>query len=314
MNFFSIKFYHFAILFLALATLSACGDDEPMELSIVETAQATDDLSTLVAALTQAGLVNTLSGDGPFTVFAPTNAAFQEFLDDNGYSSLADVPNAALASVLTYHVVSGRVLAADLTDGYVPTLSAGPNGEGISLQVDLSSGVKLGNTATPTTTDISTTNGIVHIIDKVMSPPDAVDLALANPLFSTLVAALTDTRHTTDFVGILKGAGPFTIFAPTNDAFQALLNTNDDWNSLADIDIDLLATVLSYHVVSGANVQSSQLSDNQEVSPLTNGTLTIDLSNGVKVETTSGQSVPVIAPDVQGSNGVIHGISSVLQP
>ncbi len=314
MNFFSIKFYHFAILFLALATLSACGDDEPMELSIVETAQATDDLSTLVAALTQAGLVNTLSGDGPFTVFAPTNAAFQEFLDDNGYSSLADVPNAALASVLTYHVVSGRVLAADLTDGYVPTLSAGPNGEGISLQIDLSSGVKLGNTATPTTTDISTTNGIVHIIDKVMSPPDAVDLALANPLFSTLVAALTDTRHTTDFVGILKGAGPFTIFAPTNDAFQALLNTNDDWNSLADIDIDLLATVLSYHVVSGANVQSSQLSDNQEVSPLTNGTLTIDLSNGVKVETTSGQSVPVIAPDVQGSNGVIHGISSVLQP
>jgi len=316
MNFFSIKFYQLAILFLALATFSSCGDDEdPMDLSIVQTAQADDDLSSLVAALTQANLVSTLSGDGPFTVFAPTNAAFQELLDSNAdWNALSDIPNDVLTNVLTYHVVSGRVAAADLNTGYETTLSTGPNGEGVSLQVDITGGVKLANIATPIETDIVRSNGIIHKIDKVMLPPNVVGFALANPNFSTLVAALTDSRHTTDFVGVLSGDGPFTVFAPTNTAFQELLDSNEDWNSLADIDIDLLATVLSYHVVNGANVQSSQLIDDQNINPLTNGNLTIDLSSGVQIETTSGQSVPVIVADVQGTNGVIHGISSVMLP
>ncbi len=315
MNFFSIKLRHLFILLLALATFSSCGDDEPMEMFIVETAQADDDLSSLVAALTQANLVTTLSGDGPFTVFAPSNAAFQALLDSNpDWNALSDIPNDVLTSVLTFHVVSGRVAAADLTTGYVPTLSAGPNGEGISLQVDVTNGVTLNNSATPTATDISTTNGIVHKIDAVMLPPNVVGLALNNPAFSTLVAALTDTRHTTDFVGILSGAGPFTVFAPTNDAFQELLDSNDDWNSLADIDIDLLATVLSYHVVNGANVQSDELTDGQQITAFSNGTLTVDLSDGVNIGTSSDQSVPVIVPNVQSTNGVVHGISSVLLP
>lgn len=305
--------YHFAILFLALATFSSCGDDEPMELSIVETAQFDEELSSLVAALTQANLVTTLSGDGPFTVFAPTNAAFQALLDsDPAWDELSDIPNDVLTSVLTFHVVSGRVLAEDLVDGYEPTLSAGPNGEGVSLKVDVTGGVKFNNTATPTATDIITTNGVVHKIDQVMMPPNVVGLALANPIFSSLVAALTDTRHTTDFVGTLSGDGPFTVFAPTNAAFQALLDSNSDWNSLADIDIDVLANVLSYHVVAGVNAQSDELMDGQSIDAFSGGTLTINLDGGVKVETTGGQSVLVDVADVQGSNGVVHAIGSVL--
>lgn len=317
MNFSSFKLYHLALLFLALATFSACGDDEEpeMELSIVETAQANSDLSTLVAALTQANLVTTLSGDGPFTVFAPTNEAFQALLDGNGdWNALTDIPNDVLSSVLTFHVLSGNVKAADLNTGYETTLSAGPNNEGVSLQIDTDGGVIFNNSALPLTTDIETTNGTIHTIDEVMLPPNVVGHALGNPNFSMLVAALTDSRHSADFVGTLSGDGPFTVFAPTNEAFQALLDSNDDWNSLEDIDIDLLATVLSYHVVNGANVQSSQLVDGQEITVLSNGTLTIDLDGGAKVESTSGQSVPVIVADVQGTNGVIHGISSVLLP
>ena len=145
-----------------------------------------------------------------------------------------------------------------------------------------------------------------------MLPPSVVQLALDNPIFSTLVAALTDTRHTTDFVGTLTGGGPFTVFAPTNDAFQALLDSNDDWNSLTDIDIATLASVLSYHVVAGANVQSDELVDGQTITAFSNGTLTIDLDGGAKVQTTSGQSVPVAVADVQGTNGVVHAIGSVL--
>lgn len=317
MNFSSFKLYHLALLFLAFATFSSCGDDdddnEPMELSIVETAQGDEDLSTLVAALTQADLVTTLSGDGPFTVFAPSNAAFQALLDGNpDWNALTDIPNDVLTSVLTFHVLSGEVLAADLSTGYETTLSTGPNGEGVSLQVDTDGGVTFNNSATPTATDISTTNGVVHKINQVMVPKNIVELAQANPNFSTLVAALTDSRHTVDFVGTLVSEGPFTVFAPTNEAFQALLDSDDNWNSLADIDIDILASVLSYHVVSGANVQSSQLTDGQEIEAFSGGTLTIDLDSGVNVETTGGQSVPVVVANVQGTNGVIHGISSVL--
>ncbi len=314
MNFSSFKLYHLALLFLALATFYACGDDEePMELSIVETAQTDTELSSLVAALTQANLVNTLSGDGPFTVLAPTNAAFQALLDGNAdWNALSDIPNDVLTSVLTFHVLSGRVAAADLNTGYEPTLSKGPNDAGVSLQVSTDGGVTFNNSASPTATDINTTNGIVHKIDQVMLPKNIVELAQANPNFSLLVDALTDPRHTTDFVGTLTGAGPFTVFAPTNDAFVALLATNDDWNGLEDIDINILASVLSYHVVNGANVQSSQLMDGQEITVLSGGTLTVDLDGGAKVETTGGQSVPVIVVDVQGTNGVIHGVSSVL--
>jgi transforming growth factor-beta-induced protein len=140
-----------------------------------------------------------------------------------------------------------------------------------------------------------------------------VNLALNNPVFSTLVAALTRADLTTDYVSILSGTGPFTVFAPTNAAFQALLDSNPDWNSLNDIPVATLEAVLNYHVVSGANVQASQLSDNQEVASL-GGMLTVDLSNGAKLETTSSQSVNILLTDAQGSNGVVHVVDQVLIP
>jgi len=181
------------------------------------------------------------------------------------------------------------------------------------LQVDVTGGVKFNGSATPTTTDIATTNGTVHIIDEVMLPPSVVSLALNNPAFSTLVAALTRTDLMTDYVSILSGDGPFTVFAPTNDAFQALLDSNDEWSSLDDIPLTTLEAVLNYHVVSGANVQSDELTDNQEVMTL-GGMITVDLTEGVKIETTSGQSVGVAIADVQGANGVVHAVGGVLLP
>lgn len=308
----------FAFLFSSVFSFSSCDKDDddngPTTVSIVATAQATDDLSTLVAALQQAGLVDALEADGPFTVFAPTNAAFQDLLDSNpAWNSLSDIDNGTLTSVLLFHVVNGNIKAADLSDTYVKTLSTGPNDEYLSLQVQTTGGVKFNGSATPVTTDVEATNGTVHIIDKVMLPPSLVNLALNNSNFTSLVAALTRTDLTTDFVSILSGDGPFTVFAPTNAAFQALLDSDPSWNTLADIPAATLEAVLSYHAVSGANVQSDQLTDNQEITTL-GGTLTVDLSNGAKLETTSGQSVNIIITDVQGTNGVVHAIDAVLIP
>lgn len=304
-----------ALVLLAFLVLPSCDDDDTTMTpqSIVEIAVDDAQFSILVEALTKADLVTTLSGDGPFTVFAPTNTAFTALLSDLGVSSLDDVDVATLKNILLHHVVSGKVMSTDLSSGYVSTLSPGPESTTVDVKVDVNGTVTLNNSSTVTTADVDATNGVIHIINKVILPPSVVDLALGNDNFSSLVAALTRADNTTDFVAVLSGAGPFTVFAPTNAAFQALLDSNDDWDSLADIPVETLDAVLKYHVVSGANVEASELTDEQSVAAL-GGTFTIDLDNGAQIKTTSNQTVDIVITDVQGTNGVVHAVNQVLLP
>ncbi|WP_111708353.1 fasciclin domain-containing protein [Lutibacter citreus] len=290
----------------------------PKEKDIVETAIGSDDLSILVLAVQKAGLVDVLKGDGPFTVFAPTNAAFQNLLDSNdSWNGLDDIPVDLLKSVLLFHVISGNIMSTDLSDTYVKTNLMGPNDEFISMQVETVGGVQFNGDSNPVTVDIEATNGVVHVIDKVMLPPNVVTLALNNSGFTTLVAALTDSRHTTDFVSILSGDGPFTIFAPTNTAFQSLLDSNDSWNNLGDIPITVMDAVLKYHVIPSANVQADQLTEG-DVTTFEGSSIMIDLADGAQIKTTSNQVVNILVGDatndVQGTNGVIHAIDMVLLP
>lgn len=286
---------------------------------ITDLAIATPDLSILVQALQRANLVGALQADGPYTVFAPTNTAFQALLDSNAdWNSLDDIPVDVLTNVLLFHVINGNVTSDMLSDTYVNTLATGPNSEPLSLQIEVTGGIEFNGDANPVSgsINIAASNGTIHVIDKVMLPPNVVTLALNNAGFTSLVAALTDSRHTTDFVSILSGDGPFTIFAPTNAAFQALLDSNDSWNSLADIPIATLDAVLKYHVVNGANVQADQLT-NGDVTTL-GGTITIDLTSGAQIQTSSMQTVNILVGaatnDVQGTNGVIHAVDTVLLP
>ena len=305
--------------FLSFGLLTSCSnDDDPIiekPKSIVDIAVADSNLSILVSALQKADLVSALQADGPYTVFAPTDAAFQALLDSNdSWNSLDDIPVETLKSVLLFHVISGEVKAADLSNTYVNTLSTGPNDEMLSLQVEVDGAVEFNGDSKPIATDVMASNGVIHTIDKVMLPANVVTLALNNSGFTSLVAALTDSRHTTDFVSLLSQEGPYTIFAPTNDAFQALLDSNDSWNSLADIPIATLEAVLKYHVFAGGNVQSDELSDDQEITMFDGNIVTVDLSSGAKLDTSSGQSVTISLTDVQGTNGVVHVVSSVLLP
>lgn len=303
------------ILLLSLFFYS-CDDDNddtimPDTNTIVDVA-VNNNLSSLVAAVTRADLAGTLSSPGPFTVFAPTNEAFQGLLDSNAdWNSVNDIPVETLRSVLLFHVLSGEVKSTDLADIYVNTSSTGPNDEALSLQVEVTGAIEFNGDAKPVIVDVEASNGVVHMIDKVMLPPNVVTVALNNAGFTSLVAALTDDRHTTNFVDVLNGEGPYTVFAPTNDAFQALLDSNANWNSLGDIPIATLEAVLLYHVV-GANVQSDEL-ENGDVSTLS-GTITIDLTNGAQIKTSSSQTINIILTDVQGTNGVVHAIDTVLLP
>ncbi|HRI58910.1 MAG TPA: fasciclin domain-containing protein [Saprospiraceae bacterium] len=304
-------------LFIALGAafvFTACEDtDNGESQNIVEVAQSNPELSTLVAAVQRAGLVDELSGPGPLTVFAPTNQAFSDLLAALGFANLEAVPVDVLTDVLLNHVVGAEVKSGDLTTGYVETLLAyGSTTSYINNYVDLTSGVKIGG-STVTTADVEASNGVIHIINKVIVPPTVVNQALNNPNFSSLVAALTRPDLGVDYVTLLSGTGPFTVFAPTNAAFTALL-TELGVGSLNDIPADVLNKVLQYHVVSGANVRSTQLTDEQEVTTFGGQKFTIDLTGGAKIKDAAGRTSNIIATDVQGSNGVVHAIDKVLLP
>ena len=302
------KFYNpmIAVMLIGIVTLSSCEKEEdkaPVEetKSIVEIAASNSSFSTLVAALTKAGLVSALEGDGPFTVFAPTNEAFAALLADLGVSSLDDLSAEALTPILLYHVVSGKVLSTDLTDGYVSTLSAGPEDSKISLQVNAGE-VLLNGSTEVTSADIMATNGVIHVIDKVLLPPTVVGLAINNPDFSILVEAVLKA----ELAETLSGAGSFTVFAPTNAAFEQLFDALGV-SGIADLTKEQLIPILLYHVVSG-NVLSGELSTGSVA------TLGGDISVNVGSSVTINGSSNVVLANVQGSNGVVHAIDEVLLP
>lgn len=314
----TVKFLLPALFLGAVVSFSSCSEDDDdvivEEQNIVELAQGNADLSSLVAAATRAGLVDELSDENAnLTVFAPTNAAFSAFLTANGFASVDEVPVDLLTQILLNHVVGSELKAADLTTGYVSTLATfGATTANISLFVNTSGGVTLNGGAAVATADVDASNGVVHVIDEVIGLPTVVTFATSNPDFSILVQALTRPDLTTDFVEILSGTGPFTVFAPTNAAFAALL-TELGVASLNDIPVATLEAVLTYHVV-GANVRAAALSEGQVVTTLNGGTFTIGLTGGASITDENNRVANIVATDVQGANGVVHVLDKVILP
>jgi uncharacterized surface protein with fasciclin (FAS1) repeats len=314
-----------AVLFISLTTFQSCNDDnaipyepEPTTNSIVDVALGSENLSTLVAALQKADLVTTLASQGPFTVLAPSNEAFNTFLSDNGFNSLDDVPVEILTNILLNHVVGGRLASTDLTTGYATTFAiSSASDQSMSIFIDTTNGVRFNGVSSVTDANIDADNGIVHLVDAVIGLPSVVTFAVADPTFSTLVSALTRDDLTTDFVGVLSTAtgtspAPFTVFAPTNDAFGSLLSELGV-SGLGDIDEPTLDAVLKIHVVAGANVFDTDLTDNLTVSTL-GGDITANVTGGATLTDASGRVSDIIATNVQANNGIIHAINKVILP
>ncbi len=277
---------------LGVLAMADNNKNEPKD--IVQTAIAAGQFKTLVKAVKAAGLVETLSSNGPFTVFAPTDEAFAK-LPAGALDGLLKNPE-ALRSVLLYHVVPGKVMAAD-----VVKLKTAKTALGQSVKIDTQKGVRV-NEANVVTTDIATSNGVIHVIDSVILPKnDIIEAARSAGSFKTLLTAieaagLTDT---------LRGDGPFTVFAPTDDAFAKLPK-----DALAALlkDKEKLTAVLTYHVVSG-KVMAKDVVKLKEAKTVQGQSVKIDASSGVKVNQSA-----VIATDVPATNGVIHVIDTVLMP
>ena len=311
-----IKSLNLAVLFMAFSFLIvSCGDDDNVEVkTIAETAVETEQLSILVEALERADLVSVLDGTTNFTVFAPTNEAFNNFLTQNGLNSLDDIPTDVLTQVLLNHVVTGTQISSTLNTGYYTTnATEASTGNAINMYINTSNGVTINGSASVTTVDINASNGVVHLVDSVIALPTVVDFAVADSNFSVLVQALTRSDLPTNFVSVLSSEGPFTVFAPTNEAFVDLL-TELGITGLEDIDAATLDAVLKYHVAGNANVLSSMLSDDMSVMTLADEGFTVDLDNGAEIIDNNNRRVEIFITDVQASNGVIHVINKVLLP
>ena len=312
------------ILMVSTATLISCSEDDKIPIviptnSIVDFVSSNSDYSILLEALQTAdgGIVETLNSGGPFTVFAPNNAAFRAFLSANNFDYLSDVPTAMLSQILLNHVVGGNALAASLSTGYdIKSFStATPSGANMSLYINTADGVVINGVSTVTTADISLDNGTVHAVDAIIALPTVVTFAAADPNFSILKTALTRTDLTFDFVGTLSTANgtdpaPFTVFAPIDQAFVDLLEDLGA-SSLDDIDEPTLNATLKMHAVAGANVSASELSDDMVISTL-GGDITANTTDGPTLTDSNERVSNIIAVNVQASNGVIHAIDKVL--
>mgnify|MGYP003648520477 CR=1 FL=1 len=299
-----------SLALVLLITFTSCSDDDnnvvtPQEKNIVELALETPELTSLVAALTAAdgNLVN---------VLPPTNAAFTAFLNANGFASLDDVPTDVLSQVLLNHVIMADITSSDLVSlgsGYAAGSATNADGDNISIYFNTSNGVRFNNTASVSTADIDASNGTIHIVDEVIGLPDIVDHAIANPEFSSLVAALGAADG--NLVSALQGVGPFTVLAPNNDAFDTFL----DGTPLGSVDTAILSQILLNHVISGA-IKAEYLIDQGAGYPKTLATgaggnamsIYFNTSDGVKFNGISS----VIQADVVGTNGIIHAVNTVI--
>ena len=272
---------------------------------IVATAVGAGSFQTLVAAVQAAGLVDTLKGKGPFTVFAPSDEAFAKLPKGTLESLLKPENRQQLVDILTYHVVPAEVSsAAALKADFAPTVL----GQALRIEkLDIADGktVLRIDGATVTATDIACSNGVIHVIDSVLLPrKNIVETAKAAGTFKTLLAA----AQAAGLVDALSGKEPLTVFAPTDEAF-AKLPAGTVENLLKPENKEKLAAVLKYHVVAGRHLAKDVVTM-KEVATLHGKHATIKVDgNGAHID-----GAKIVATDVLAGNGVIHVIDSVILP
>lgn len=309
------KLQKITTLLLVMIVAFSCSDDDDDVMienrNIVQIAQATPELSTLVSALTKyPNLVNTLSAPGTFTVFAPDNDAFAALLPIIGQNSIDDIPENVLENVLQYHVhAAAAVQSGSITSGLLTMV----NGENATISIN--NGVFIDNSQV-TTADVLASNGVVHIIDNVIVPPSMLPIvgtivapAYFNKEFTTLIAAVQAADPS--ILQLLLSNGPsdsgLTLFAPTNDAFTAAGIT--DLSAVAAV----VDAVLAYHVIDGtvlaANLPTTTIAAS-EIPTLGGNFYLTNAGGSVNINGTT----QVVATDILGSNGVVHVINRTLIP
>ena len=291
-----MKKFTYLLLLVATFTMSSFATKAD---NIVNIVVNSEDHTILETAVVAAELAGALSAEGPFTVFAPTDAAFGEIPSETLDALLAD-PTGDLADILKYHVVQGKALSTDLSDGdFITTL----NGDSLKVTID-GENVYIQN-AMVTAANLEAGNGVVHVIDKVLMPYPAtvVEIVVNSEDHETLEAAVIAAELADD----LSTEGPFTVFAPTDAAFAEI--PSETLNALLADPTGDLADILKYHVVAGKAL-STDLSDGDFITTLNGDSLKVTIDGGnVYIN-----DAMVTAADIMADNGVVHVINKVLIP
>ena len=318
----------FTVLFLALAIQSCSNNDDDdyvtQPKTIFEQVATSSNYSSLAYALQKTGLYAAFDGSNAndvYTLFAPNNMAFSRFLMESGFSNIDDVPVSVLKKVLLNHAIEGEVTYRDFETGYYTSAAQYINGDSmrnLSMHIEqVNMRVTLNGESRITQGNVYATNGVIHAVDRVVPIPSIVTFAKADKGLTNLLIALTRPDLTADFASILSTnvgtpPAPFTVFAPTDQAFIDLL-TELGAQSLSDIDEATLKATLTYHVIGEANAYSTDLSDNLELNTL-GGPITANITGGATLTDGNNRVSNIIAVDIQADNGVIHVIDKVILP
>ncbi len=305
-------------------TLQSCSNDNDEDYgmlprTIAEIVDSSMNYTFLSYALKQTNLVSVLNGTDKYTLMAPSNIAFRSFLMTNGYQNIDEVPLQVLKKILLNHVLGGELEYQNIESGYYKT--AAPSEASVNTlsmyinQVNMR--VKINGESVITQGNVRASNGIIHAVDRVIPLPSLVTFVTADTSLSNLTSALTRTDLTTDFVTALStklgvSPAPFTVFAPTDQPFINLLVELGVQN-LSDINEPTLKATLSYHVISGTNALSTDLSDNLQLNTL-GGVITANISGGATLTDGNNRISKIVGVDIQATNGVIHLIDKVILP
>ena len=313
----------FTVLFLALAIQSCSNNDDDdyvtQPKTIYEHVATSSNYSYLTYALQKTNLDGVLNGTDNYTLYAPNNMAFSRFLMEAGFSNVDEVPTEVLTQILLNHVMAGLIQYRDFETGYFQTAAnSAATGTPLSIHIEqVNMRVTLNGESRITQGNVYATNGVIHAVDRVVPIPSIVTFAKADKGLTNLLIALTRQDLTVDFASILStnvgtAPAPFTVFAPTDQAFINLL-TELGAQSLSDIDEPTLKATLTYHVIGEANALSTDLSDNLELNTL-GGPITANITGGATLTDGNNRVSKIIAVDVQANNGVIHIIDKVILP
>ena len=317
--------FKIALIVLLIFGLESCNIDDGNTLPIPETTiadiiNADTELSSLVAALERVNLISTFDGTVKYTLLAPTNEAFNNYLGAQGYATINDVPIDELEQLLLNHVISGQIDTAPLINlhrNYLQTLASGPtSGTYISLYFDASSSIVFNGEVAVTEVDILAANGIIHKLSSVNELPTIATFVSSDINFESLETALDLAAPFSAVPDELEENGPYTLFAPTDHAFENLLASNNDWDSIDDIDEQHLASVIEHHVVAG-NFTTSDISFGSMLPTLEGDEITFNNVDGnLEITDGTGNEGSIVGiPNLQASNGVLHGlINNVLIP
>jgi uncharacterized surface protein with fasciclin (FAS1) repeats len=318
----NLKSKIYLILFITGILFSSCSQEEDVN-SKKETSFGLitnkEDLSTFKRALELTGLDTQLDGEEKLTIFAPSNTAFSNFLVENGFGSIDAVPANILREILLNHVISGEINKNDLPiSGYLHTEAKGFASSTNPLSIyfrKIDGFTVINGMANINNSDIKTSNGVIHLIDHVLSFPSIVDQVVANPNLSTVFTVM-DTNSLYDFISELSSVnnGPYTFYAPMDSAFPSLL-TELGVPNLSAIDDVTKAKVLKYHMVITTNSLSNSLTNGSSFNTLEGDSFSIqNTSANFRVIDINSRLANVTTKDIQCYNGVIHMIDRVLLP